>query len=273
MSSILARDDHSSDEKDDTRVYTNAVPLRAGQPTGNRVGVDRAAALSEFSMRENGPMAEVTLRGGIGARVDSEIEAKRSRFLCRLVRVDDVAAADAVIEEAGRDHPHAGHHCWAYVLGPASSPGQLRRSHDDGEPSGTAGRPILNALGGREFVDCIAVVTRYFGGTLLGAGGLARAYSDAAISAMDEATAIGRVVLRVRRRRFSLSLAHSDAGRIEAELRQHGVTILGTDYGQTAVLHLASQDGDSLAALVASATSGVGTVEPAGDDWVDIEPR
>lgn len=215
-------------------------------------------------------MAELTLRGGVGARVDSEVEVKRSRFLCRLVRVETEDAARSVVEEARREYYGARHHCSAFVLGPASAPDQVRRSNDDGEPSGTAGRPMLEALGGRGFIDCIAVVTRYFGGTLLGAGGLVRAYSDAVLTTIDDATAAGLVV---RRELFSLSLTHADAGRVEAELRQRGVTILGTDYGQTAVLRMAADGGSELSALVSGITSGTRTVEPVGEEWVDVEPR
>lgn len=132
---------------------------------------------------------------------------------------------------------------------------------------------MLETLTGRGFIDCVAVVTRYFGGTLLGAGGLARAYSDAVLTAIDDATAGGLVVERERRELFSLSLTHADAGRVESELRQRGVAILGTDYGQAAVLRMAADDADGLAALVAGITSGIGTVEPAGEEWIDVEPR
>ncbi|MEX1079269.1 MAG: YigZ family protein [Homoserinimonas sp.] len=219
------------------------------------------------------PGAERTLRGGVATRVDSEIEVKRSRFLCQLVRVETEDAARAVVDDARREHFSARHYCSAFVLGPASAPDQVRRSNDDGEPSGTAGRPMLEALSGRGFIDCVAVVTRYFGGTLLGAGGLARAYSDAVLTTIEDAMVGGLVVQRERRELFSLSLPHADAGRVESELRQRGVTILGTDYGRTAVLRMAADDRATLAALVSGITSGASTVEPIGDEWIDIEPQ
>ena len=218
-------------------------------------------------------MTDLTLRGGSGARVDAEIEVKRSRFLCRMVRVDTEDAARSVIEDARREHFSARHHCSAFVLGPAAAANQVRRSNDDGEPYGTAGRPMLETLTGRGFVDCVAVVTRYFGGTLLGAGGLARAYSDAVLTAIDDATVGRLVVQRERRELFSLSLAHANAGRVEAELRQRGVTILGTEYGQSAVLRMAAAGGNDLASLVASITSGASVPVPTGDEWVDVELR
>ncbi|AWB88771.1 IMPACT family protein [Salinibacterium hongtaonis] len=215
-------------------------------------------------------MAEFTVRGGLGARVDHEIEIKRSRFLCRIVRVDTETAARAVIEDARREHWGARHHCSAFILGSASLPSQIRRSNDDGEPSGTAGAPMLEALAGRSLIDCVAVVTRYFGGVLLGAGGLTRAYSDAVLSTIDSAKAEGRLVARERRELFALALSHTDAGRIEAELRQRGVTVLGTDYGTQAVLRVAGERAQ-LDPIVASATSGARQLEPLGHEWIDVD--
>jgi uncharacterized YigZ family protein len=213
-------------------------------------------------------MDELTLRGGLGARVDTEIEVKRSRFLCRLVRVDTEAAVRGVVDDARREHYGARHHCSAFVLGPASAPDQVRRSNDDGEPSGTAGRPMLDVLVGGGFIDTVAVVTRYFGGTLLGAGGLARAYSDAVSAAIDAATERRMLVRRERRELFALTLPHADAGRIESELRQRGVTVLGTEYAASATLSLTG--GRDLHAVVASVTAG--SAEPAliGEEWVDV---
>ena len=224
-------------------------------------------------MRDNSRRAALAWRGGVGTRIDSEIEVKRSRFLCRLVRVETEDAARSVIDDARREHYGARHHCSAFVLGPASAPDQVRRSNDDGEPSGTAGRPMLEALAGRGFVDTVAVVTRYFGGTLLGAGGLVRAYSDAVLTTIDIAAADRLIVQRERRELFSLSLPHADAGRVESELRQRGVTILGTDYEQSAVLRIAADDAAELDAQVSGVTSGVGVVVPAGAEWIDVELR
>ncbi|MBG6213836.1 MAG: YigZ family protein [Cryobacterium sp.] len=216
-------------------------------------------------------MPDLTLHGGDGSRVDAEIEVKRSRFLCRLVRTATEDAARAVIDDARKDHWNARHHCSAFVLGPSAAPDQVRRSNDDGEPSGTAGRPMLEALAGRGFVDCVAVVTRYFGGTLLGAGGLVRAYSEAVLTTIDEAQTRGLVVARERRELFTLALSHTDAGRIEAELRQRGVLILGTDYGRDAVLHIADDDAERLAAMVAQVTAGGAVLAALGHEWVDVK--
>lgn len=215
-------------------------------------------------------MPDLTLRGGLGSHVEAEIDVKRSRFLCRLVRIETEDAAGAVIDVARKEHSAARHHCSAFVLGPEGTPDQVRRSNDDGEPSGTAGRPMLEALTGRGLVDCVAVVTRYFGGTLLGAGGLVRAYSEAVLSTIDQAQSAGMLVQRQRRELFALALPHADAGRVEAELRQRGVLILGTDYGQDALLNIADNDAERLAALVAQVTAGSSQLEARGHEWVDL---
>ena len=215
--------------------------------------------------------ADLTLRGGVGSRVEAETEVKRSRFLCRLVRIETEDAARAAIDDARKEHWAARHHCSAFVIGPTGTPDQVRRSNDDGEPSGTAGRPMLEALTGRGFVDCVAVVTRYFGGTLLGAGGLVRAYSESVLSTIDQASSLGMLVERERRELFTLTLAHADAGRIEAELRQRGVLVIGTDYAQNALLHLADDDAERLTAIVAHVTAGGAQLEAGGHEWVDVE--
>ncbi|MEV8255136.1 YigZ family protein [Rhodoglobus sp. NPDC076762] len=219
-------------------------------------------------------MLEYTLRGGSGATAEAELEVKRSRFLCTVVRVANEEDARDVIDLARKTHWDARHHCSAFVLGSATEPSQVRRSNDDGEPSGTAGRPILDVINGRNLIDCVAVVSRYFGGTLLGTGGLIRAYSDAAALAIDDARAQHRLVVRERRELFRLPLSHADAGRVEAELRQHGVTVLGTNYAAQAVLTLATDAADAadLTARVAGVTAGAGSLEPAGSEWVDVAP-
>ena len=114
----------------------------------------------------------------------AEIEVSRSRFLAEASRVETEEDARAAIVRVRRAHPDARHHCTAFVLGPRR---EIERSNDDGEPSGTAGAPILDTLRGADLTDAVVVVTRWFGGTLLGTGGLARAYGDAARAALEAA--------------------------------------------------------------------------------------
>lgn len=195
----------------------------------------------------------------------TEIEVKRSRFICRIERVDSEEAARAVVEEERRRYWDARHHCSAFVLGPT---GDVHRSSDDGEPSGTAGAPMLEVLRGHGVSDVVAVVTRYFGGVLLGAGGLVRAYSDAVRAGLDAAGVRERRLLE----RYDVEVAHADAGKLEHGLRTHDVVVLGVEYGTAATLHVAvpAGDPDLLPRLLAELTGGEVRPSPAGTEWVEV---
>lgn len=109
------------------------------------------------------------------ATIRAEQEILRSRFITTVGRASTAEEAAAFIRAVGGEHPGATHNCWAYVVGPPGDTGRIGMS-DDGEPHGTAGRPMLNALLRAGVGDIVAVVTRYYGGTKLGTGGLVRAY-------------------------------------------------------------------------------------------------
>jgi len=194
-----------------------------------------------------------------------ETEVKRSRFCCRLRRVDDEDQARAVVDEARRQRWEARHHCSAFILGPA---GQTQRSSDDGEPAGTAGAPMLEVRRGRGVSDVVAVVSRYFGGTLLGAGGLARAYSDAVRAALDD---VG-VVRRRRMRLLDVTAEHADAGRLEHDLRARGVVVEGVTYAERATLRIAVPDDavHGLQQTLAELTSGAVDSREAGSGWAEV---
>jgi uncharacterized YigZ family protein len=114
-----------------------------------------------------------------------EVRIKGSRFLGQAFRASGEGAVTRKIELVRQRHHAASHHCWASRLGPINA--ALERSDDDGEPSGTAGLPILGALQRANVYEAVVVVTRYFGGSKLGRGGLTRAYSDAARQALESA--------------------------------------------------------------------------------------
>ena len=116
--------------------------------------------------------------------VEVEHEIKKSRFIARAAYADSREAVLSLVEQARQDYPDARHHCWAYLLGNPQSAASAGMN-DDGEPSGTAGKPILNVLQHKAVGDVAIVVIRYFGGIKLGAGGLVRAYSAAAQQAME----------------------------------------------------------------------------------------
>lgn len=117
--------------------------------------------------------------------VEVEYEVKKSRFIARAAYADSREMALSILAQAQLDYPDARHHCWTYLLGNPHAAASAAMN-DDGEPSGTAGKPILNVLQHKQVGDVMLVVIRYFGGIKLGAGGLVRAYSAAAQLAMDE---------------------------------------------------------------------------------------
>lgn len=199
-----------------------------------------------------------------GPDVVLETEVRHSRFRATLRRVESPADAIAFTGEQRRLYPDARHHCWAFVVGdePAS---RAQRSSDDGEPGGTAGVPMLQVLHHRDLVNVAVVVTRWFGGIKLGAGGLVRAYSGAVSAALDSAS----LAERRKREKFTFGVGHADAGRVEAELRARGVAVLGVVYADRATITVAGRDRDELQGLVASSTSGAAEVESAGTDWID----
>lgn len=199
------------------------------------------------------------------AAVSTEIEVKRSRFLCVLEPVWDETSARAVVETARKTHWDARHHCSAFILGARRD---VRRSNDDGEPSGTAGMPMLDVLVGAELTNVVGVVTRWFGGTLLGTGGLVKAYGDA----VREAVAAASIDTYERRRVVAVDLPVADVGRVEHAVRSEGAVVQGVTYGAQAQLTLAvaHSDFDRLEHQLAALTSGAAVLQPREDSWAKL---
>ena len=141
-----------------------------------------------------------------------EDKVKASRFLGQVFFVNDVEEAEAVLLRVKKRYHDARHHCYAWRLGTPEAP--LSRSDDDGEPSSTAGPPILAVLTGSGVLNTLCVVTRYFGGTKLGKGGLIRAYGDAARAALDAAPR--RIIWRDEP--LEIEVDYRDLGAVEATL-------------------------------------------------------
>lgn len=167
----------------------------------------------------------------LAADVETELIERKSRFLTRLHRVGNVEQADALIRAARADHPDARHHCTALVIAPSSERAEVNRSNDDGEPAGTAGLPMLQSLLHAELVDTLAIVIRYFGGVLLGAGGLVRAYTAGVEQAVGAASLLRRTELVVAR----IEVSMADVGVAENAARiwaaANGAQVEPTDYG------------------------------------------
>ncbi len=159
----------------------------------------------------------------------AEIKVVDSRFIAEAFPVDRTEAAEAQIEAVRAREHQARHHCTAYRIGVE---GHTFRYNDDGEPSGTAGAPILQRIDGHELTNTLVVVTRYFGGTKLGTGGLARAYGDAAEAALDRASIVERVVRIPLRLRFD----YADTTPANRVLRQFDTAVQARDFSEVTEL-------------------------------------
>lgn len=196
-----------------------------------------------------------------------DLEIKRSHFLGLAARTTSEAQAREFIASRRALYPDARHHCSAFIIAnPGATP--TERSNDDGEPSGTAGKPMLEVLRGSQIFDVTVVVTRYFGGTLLGTGGLVRAYSQATTQALEQLS----LCRRSQQYLWQLRAPVAEAGRIEAELRAGGANIVQTRWESQATIELASAVADptELAALVANVTRGQGQLEAAGTKILEL---
>lgn len=159
----------------------------------------------------------------VGTEAETEIIINRSRFIGRAFPINNEEDALLLLEQVRAEFPDASHHCYAYVLGRGSN---IQRFNDDGEPGGTAGLPILQVILQQEIEDVLVVVTRYFGGIKLGAGGLVRAYSKSAAETLQKA---GRVEMTLSNK-GSLSIDYGLWGNLEYFLRQQGIPILDIEY-------------------------------------------
>ncbi len=203
------------------------------------------------------------LRLSAGPDITGEYDEKRSRFLAVLRRVDDEERARELVTELRSAHPGARHHCSAFLVDvPGSS--RIERSNDDGEPSGTAGTPMLDVLRGSGLTGVSVVVVRWFGGTKLGTGGLVRAYGAAVSAALDAAWSAGRVMEVTRAPGWTTEVDHAVAGGLEGALRAAGAEIVAVDYGRRATLTVAG-DHTVLGPILAARTSGGAEWAPAGD--------
>jgi uncharacterized YigZ family protein len=208
----------------------------------------------------------------IAVAVDHELVIRKSRFLAHVAPVISPENADEVVAAVRKQHWDARHHCSAQVTGIL---GDRARSSDDGEPSGTAGIPMLEVLRRRELTDVVAVVTRYFGGIKLGAGGLVRAYSSAVSETLDRASLVDRRMLA----QITLAVPHSDAGRLDNLLRdwilRHDAVLGEPQYLQQAILEVWSPADavEALAAEVAAASAGEITASATGITRVVDVPR
>lgn len=164
----------------------------------------------------------------------SEETIKKSRFITLLAHTEGVEAAKAFIQQSKAEHPTARHHCWAYVAGAPDDSQQLGFS-DDGEPSGTAGKPMLAQLMGSQVGEITAVVVRYYGGIMLGTGGLVKAYGGGVQQALKQLARKQKVPMR----RFQLRCDYAQLSDVERLVQRFEGELLKTEFLDVVSLTLA----------------------------------
>lgn len=204
-------------------------------------------------------MDYITVRG----EATAEVVIKKSRFIGHVFPATDEDEALRLLEAVRTRHRDARHHAFAYRLGPSA---RVQRMSDDGEPQGTAGRPILELLQKQDVTDVLLVVTRYFGGVLLGAPGLVRAYGEAARDALAAAE-------RERRRELSvlrLTLDYTWLGKVQHALEEAGALTLDTHFTDHVQILTAVEPAaaESLVRSLTDRTAGQLQAETAGTRFV-----
>ena len=180
-----------------------------------------------------------------------EIVEKKSRFIAQVFPVETEEEVLQILEETRKKYWDARHNCYAFVLGAG---GEITRCSDDGEPSGTAGRPILEVLTGRRLRNVLVIVTRYFGGTLLGTGGLVRAYSQSAQAGL----AASRVITKQAGCLLTVDTDYNGIGKLQYLAAQSGLAVLDTVYTESVQMKVLVPTGlcGSVQKEITEATSG-----------------
>lgn len=187
---------------------------------------------------------------------EAEIIEKKSRFIATVKPVKSEEEAIDFIESLKKKYWNATHNCSAYVIGDHF---QVQRCSDDGEPSGTAGKPMLDVLLGEELHDTAVVVTRYFGGTLLGTGGLVRAYQASTKAGLEAST----VITKMHGSKVSVQTDYTGLGKIQYILGQRGLTILNSEYTDRVALEVLLPEAEmrTVMAEITEGTNGQAVME------------
>lgn len=198
----------------------------------------------------------------VKAEGEQEIVIKRSRFIGYAKPVQTEEEAVAYIDEIKRLHRQATHNCSAYVVGERD---QFQKASDDGEPSGTAGKPILEVIKNKGLKNVVVVVTRYFGGIMLGAGGLVRAYTDGAVAGIESADEIELVL----HREVLVEVDYTWYGKLENELHGKGTRIGGTDFTDRVAVRCLPEttEADAFIAWMTDLTGGQARITVGEDSY------
>ena len=203
---------------------------------------------------------KIVLQGGTG-----EIVEKKSRFIASVFPVEAEEEAISIIEQTRKQYWDARHNCYAYVIG---EDGGRQRCSDDGEPQGTAGRPMLDVILAEDIKNILVVVTRYFGGTLLGTGGLVRAYSMSVKARIDNSV----IVNKCPGNRIKITTDYNGAGKLQYIAAGLDIPVLATDYLDKVIITLLvpPRSRNTLVNKVMEATSATAIIENEGEVWYAI---
>lgn len=201
-------------------------------------------------------------------RAEHEIDIQKSRFIAHIARVETEDEAKGFIEKISKSHWKANHNCYAYVIGPNQ---QIQKASDDGEPTGTAGVPILEVLKKKNLRDTAVVVTRYFGGIKLGAGGLIRAYSKAASEGLKASGLVKRSLMNVLR----CTIDYTQLGTIENEIRQSDFLLKEILYEEkvSLIMYVLPEYESNLIEFLTNLTSGTATISQLGEEILEEPER
>lgn len=170
----------------------------------------------------------------IRENVSAQVVEKKSKFIANMFYIESMEEADRIIKETKKKYHDARHNCFAYILETGEYEGLLVKYNDDGEPSGTAGAPMLNILANEGLSNVLVIVTRYFGGILLGTGGLVRAYSEAVKEALKEADFVEKAMGYIA----TLEVEYNDLDKTKYYLKQKNVKIVDIEYAENVVLKI-----------------------------------
>ncbi len=160
----------------------------------------------------------------IKKEIETSITEKKSKFICHIYHVESVEEAEEKLDEVRKKYHDARHNCYAYRI----ADGDTSKASDDGEPSGTAGVPMLNILNGNNLSNVLVVVTRYFGGILLGTGGLVRAYSLATTTAIEEA----EILVQTRGVEAECFVGYNEFEELKYHLKNRNIEIINAEYAE-----------------------------------------
>lgn len=202
----------------------------------------------------------------VARQSESLYECKRSKFISNVFPVQDADDAEYFLDMVRRKYRDATHNVYAYTVGLNN---EIQRFSDDGEPSGTAGRPVLEVIKANNLRNVLIVLTRYFGGTLLGAGGLVRAYSESATIGIKNSGIIKKINCNV----YEIIITYDILGKLQWEFEQQNIRILETEYGENVKIRACIPKSSvcDLEQLVLNITSGTAQIQLTGSCFIAVD--